>query len=1506
MSSSSSVAPTPFRLPLPPGGRIRKIIHLSDLHIRTGDPSQCRFAEYETVFARTIDRVRALADDETVVVLTGDLFHNKSKVEAPGIVLFYGFVTGLARLVPVYIIQGNHDYRQDQHDTPDLIGALLHERTLENVCYMEGTGRYVAGDVGFGLVSVRETLVAGDTSGQVADLPAFPDPSGFPEGVATKVALFHGTINNCTLQNYTKSPTGYPIRWFEGYDIACLGDVHLRQVHTTNDGMSWGYPGSLIQQDFGEPIIDHGMLVWNIGDKTVSAKNVANDHGFLKVKEVGRDGEGNGSGEGTGGSWLARYKNAWIPLEELLAKAMCPRVLSVRVVQTNGDGNGNTTLGRGGGGGGDEYLRKTLREHGKEATITHYIHDGACGQRGEVGDGNDGNGGNDGFDVSCYNSPLTWEQYIEEKGDPELLRTTDWKLWLRHPETLCIPASPEDVPTEELRSIIADRNSKLTKQIEAYARATDVSNSVKATVWLKYLEWSWMLCFRDTNWFNFETLGGEMASINARNGYGKSSFLEVLCLALYGHTIPSRYSKEHSVSVVCQQRPPKTNGKTVVQFAMDGIVYVLKRTYSPVSKFPSKLLVSEVELCRCEDKGSGSEYTMVHSGKSAVDAWIAKHLGTLESFLLSCMLTQNGDQDFFDLRPAEQLQLLDKSLNFHSINELSEIFKQASLARKSVAESVGSIHATLVRTHEASGVSAETLAGVAKRYEEACADLVATEDAYRGIPEAWAGAVGEDHLEMAEDEIDAMVARYDVGEDNNIDTLNQRKGVLMNAMEGLNDACDDADDADNATSYTQAQLDAAEGSLLRIERERDETFAQKPVVQKPAGGTDYAKWRQAYDAHMRDVTDAYGSVDALLEEAERLGNDGTFKPSLDRGALATYKESIRADRSKLLDVSWYDDPDDAFCERFVRVEARWEKASAVKEANDRAYDVLSEETREAKRCWVAAEDALGDHTRPGVAYPGKTEEECDAWLKSFGEMRDDIAKVRSRHDALGTYLRVKRDTDEIAGAHHPFNEHCWACQKQSWKLRLDEKENALEDAVGALRSVGMEQHEGYTEDALRDMRHVMDRFASMVGDLGFWEGCKDAWSAYAPYERTREALVEDVRACRARWESKEIEMEAFLKERRCVEGDWEDTRRAYEEACYCKEQRPRWKETTAMIERQDALWNDYERASATTEAAETTRVLSREHDEWNAWKAWKAKVVAVEREYETLGAARDRAKYHVCRMELREIDRRLNDMTQWAYWKRVADAKPAYDTKQTLRRRLEELKAGHAAVSQEYHAVKALHEVQQNSLRECVVYKQLFETLDGSRRAIDHVQGAFSGFRKWLYATKVLPRLLQETNRIVSQVTHADTLRLDVDVHQDGDKLAFSWFICDGFNRVPMEKASGFQRFIIGLGVRISLSYIGASFVRCQQLFIDEGFTACDKTHLLRVPEFIKNLLGIYETIVLVSHLDEIKDATRIQIPITREEGSSVVRFGAFLALDQKKKRGRRAKNVENVDTVSV
>jgi hypothetical protein len=63
------------------------------------------------------------------------------------------------------------------------------------------------------------------------------------------------------------------------------GDIHLQQIGnhvakinddgTTSmsfagDGVTWGYPGSLIQQDHGEQLWDHGFLAWDLERKTVT------------------------------------------------------------------------------------------------------------------------------------------------------------------------------------------------------------------------------------------------------------------------------------------------------------------------------------------------------------------------------------------------------------------------------------------------------------------------------------------------------------------------------------------------------------------------------------------------------------------------------------------------------------------------------------------------------------------------------------------------------------------------------------------------------------------------------------------------------------------------------------------------------------------------------------------------------------------------------------------------------------------------------------------------------------------------------------------------------------------------------------------------------------------------------------------------------------------------------------------------------------------------------------
>ena len=76
-----------YELPLPKGGKVRHIIHLSDTHIRTGSVVNSRYEEYFEVIQKVCEDIQGV-NNETVVVLTGDVFHHKNKLESSGLYLF--------------------------------------------------------------------------------------------------------------------------------------------------------------------------------------------------------------------------------------------------------------------------------------------------------------------------------------------------------------------------------------------------------------------------------------------------------------------------------------------------------------------------------------------------------------------------------------------------------------------------------------------------------------------------------------------------------------------------------------------------------------------------------------------------------------------------------------------------------------------------------------------------------------------------------------------------------------------------------------------------------------------------------------------------------------------------------------------------------------------------------------------------------------------------------------------------------------------------------------------------------------------------------------------------------------------------------------------------------------------------------------------------------------------------------------------------------------------------
>jgi hypothetical protein len=73
--------------------------------------------------------------------------------------------------------------------------------------------------------------------------------------------------------------------------------------------------------------------------------------------------------------------------------------------------------------------------------------------------------------------------------------------------------------------------------------------------------------------------------------------------------------------------------------------------------------------------------------------------------------------------------------------------------------------------------------------------------------------------------------------------------------------------------------------------------------------------------------------------------------------------------------------------------------------------------------------------------------------------------------------------------------------------------------------------------------------------------------------------------------------------------------------------------------------------------------------------------------------------------------------------------------------------------------------------------------------------------------------------------------------------------------------------------MRITLGRIGATRHDIRQLIIDEGFTSCDADNLTKMPEFLRTLLQKrdYDSVLLMSHLDGIRESTTMKIDIHQE-----------------------------------
>ena len=257
-----------------------KIVQISDIHWR----STVRHEEYTRAFTKLFETLKEEKPD--LIVCTGDIYHTKTQGISPEVVEKMAWMfRGLYEIAPVRTILGNHDGNLANSVRQDSISPIFQAiNRPESATLYKQSGCYLYQkfpEINWCVFSCF-------------------DKEGWenihPVDDKINIALYHGPIIGCQSDSGYKMMGGEEnVSFFIGYDYVLMGDIHKSQYMSerkSDDGTDkpWmAYPGSLVQQNFGEGE-QKGYLIWNIRGKNdwdVSFKELMNFQPFITFKWEG-------------------------------------------------------------------------------------------------------------------------------------------------------------------------------------------------------------------------------------------------------------------------------------------------------------------------------------------------------------------------------------------------------------------------------------------------------------------------------------------------------------------------------------------------------------------------------------------------------------------------------------------------------------------------------------------------------------------------------------------------------------------------------------------------------------------------------------------------------------------------------------------------------------------------------------------------------------------------------------------------------------------------------------------------------------------------------------------------------------------------------------------------------------------------------------------------------------------------------------------------------------------
>ena len=189
----------------------------------------------------------------------------------------------------------------------------------------------------------------------------------------------------------------------------------------------------------------------------------------------------------------------------------------------------------------------------------------------------------------------------------------------------------------------------------------------------------------------------------------------------------------------------------------------------------------------------------------------------------------------------------------------------------------------------------------------------------------------------------------------------------------------------------------------------------------------------------------------------------------------------------------------------------------------------------------------------------------------------------------------------------------------------------------------------------------------------------------------------------------------------------------------------------------------------------------------------------------------------------------------------------------------------------------------QESFSNISVANKTIENINGSIEQAHDLEEKYKAYEYYLNAiqrngvpyelvSNILPYVQEEVNTILSQI-------VDFSIEFDVDGKNINTQISYGDNKKwPLELTSGMEKFISSLAIRVGLINV-SNLPRPNFLAIDEGFGNLDTNNLNSIFMLFDYLKTEFEYIMVISHIDLMRDITDNLLEISKQQGLSKVLY---------------------------